>query len=189
MPLLHAPICPRYSKLPGEKTCQHYAGKGSCSLPEALICVEWLRVNPDKAAPGSPSVEQLIAQMSTPPSPSRDLSRAPPAATAPAPRLDLRLPPLLSSAPGAQPVPRSRVGKTLVDDDAALSQQSAAALAALGVSFDLECPAGPVRLVPSYSDPAPADTFELTFEDARCLYLLLSALPEARITQIRRGPK
>lgn len=199
MPLLHAPICPRYSKLPGEKTCQHYAGKGACALPEALICVEWLRMNPGLAAPGSPSVEQLIAQMSSPPPPSGTSANAPLPAVPPAvvaaalpsvQRLDLRpLAPLLSSAPTAQqPLPRNRVGKSLVEDDAALGPQSTAALAARGFSFDLECPAGPVRLVPAYSDPAPTDVFELTFEDARVLYLLLSAIPEARIAQIRRKP-
>ena len=43
--------CPRFVLLPGsEKTvCQHYAGKGACSLPDEFMCSEWAKRNPKQA--------------------------------------------------------------------------------------------------------------------------------------------
>jgi hypothetical protein len=37
--------CPHYEALTGRRHCRHYLGDAACSMPDELICSEWIKAN------------------------------------------------------------------------------------------------------------------------------------------------
>jgi hypothetical protein len=161
-------ICPEYRRLPGDKKCQHYAGNGACSLEGAMLCVEWVRANPEKHDPGT--LERMLHLIQT--SGSRTA-----AAPAPAGRPEPTPPPpdprMLAARPGV-PVAAGDWVPTPTEIDA---------LAARGYELELETEAGTVVLVPKYTSQ---ERVELTYADARTLASIASVFPGTKLRRVSR---
>lgn len=48
--------CPKYEPNAGSRRCRHYLDNGGCARPDELMCVEWLKRNPNPA-PATPPAE------------------------------------------------------------------------------------------------------------------------------------
>lgn len=61
--------CPKYEPTEGSRRCRHYVDNGACARPDELMCVEWLKRNPQMArspAPSTPAGPRVEPAMPTP---------------------------------------------------------------------------------------------------------------------------
>ncbi len=155
--------CPKYQKLPDYKRCQHFVDGGTCALPDELLCIEWVKHNPERAKgyqhealPGVEDVPQPKDQKQKPAPPD-------PAST--------------STPVHAQPQTVS-LSQLVSDDDIE-------SLASLGLELCVEGWGDhDFWLVPKRTS---ADRVELTYRDAAALANTLVAFPGSRVTQIRKA--
>jgi hypothetical protein len=151
--------CPKYEGLEGSKRCRHYADGGACSLPDELMCIEWLRANGHAFAPAS--------------TPSLPMAREPF-------RLEVQ-----QAAPALRAVtapPAVHVGGERQPMEA-IPADDIAAFKAVGVEVQLDIGSASVHLVPEYTNQ---NRIELSIEHAATLRRLLDAFPGARVAHIAR---
>lgn len=162
--------CPKYEReaKPGSKRCRHFVKGGACALPSELLCIEWVRANPDKAA------EYDQPKDPGPTLPGFDPPKPPqPKPNAPKPKSKPQVVNQLS------PVSRDELPMPIADADL----QS---LVALGYEMLIEGWGGqPFWLVPNYT---PNERPEISYRDAATLANVLYAFPGARVKQLRRVP-
>ena len=159
--------CPHYDPVPGGKRCRHYLDNGACSLPDELMCTEWLKANghevPPVPARGKDSSSEL------------DLFGNPVQA-APPPAREGTKPPLRRESTDVSEAPPLQ----------ALSDEDIASFKALGVEVCIESEAcGSIWLVPAYTG---ADRKEISVEHAATLALICSVFPGARVVSFERSP-
>ncbi len=164
--------CPDYCQsTAGTRRCRSYVEGGRCDLPGYVMCVEWLRRNPDGRPPGTgPAVTSEL------PAASVELAPAPVLSGAPALR-DAVL-----STPAAHPVDKPAgyaVGLDLV------TEKSLADLAATGAEVDLLLKDGKaLTLVPAYTGTGRR---ELSFRDCATIVACIKAFPGATFTGFKGG--
>jgi hypothetical protein len=168
--------CPHYDAFPGKKRCRHYQDGGSCDRPDAVKCVEWLRLNEKtKPAPKPQGPTDLFGEPIPEPKPKRPKRtratqqwRRPTAAR-------LSPPPVID-----EPIPVREPLRGLTTDDID-------GFKALGVEVCLESDAfGSVWLVPEYSE---ADRKEIIPEHAATIVRVMEAFPGSKVVSFQKSPQ
>lgn len=197
--------CPDWKALPGHpnpKRCFFYDGKGGCTLDARGACTEWVKAK--RAAITSDPLP-------SPPPTALSLLAAPP--TAAAGPADASLTP--DGALALTPAPKPQAKPQGAAEAARAAWAAANASKALGPGFDsvgfehvpakaidplavasLKAFAPEVHLVsPHLGDVylvaklTGQDRFEMTFEDAATLRLIVDAFPGAQVVELRRAPR
>lgn len=157
--------CPKYRRLPGSKRCQHFVDGGSCALPDELLCIEWVKLNPKKA--------EAYRHEHLQPEPLPGIE--PPPSKKPPPR---------KPDPVVQKV-AARTNQSPQTIEQLVSDSDVASLASLGLEICIQgWSEQDLWLVP---ERTAHDRIELTYRDAAALANTLIAFPGARVTQIRKG--
>lgn len=172
--------CVDYTPLPGHYKCQHYAGKGACALDNYMMCVEWLKKNPDHAltTPAKPESPE--------PAPRRERSDRKHLQVLDEERVDPGLKETgvyelraHGATVKAASEPESR---PLIEQPELLTEQQVDDFAKLGMEIELDTEhSGKVFLVPAYTGK---DRTEFTFRDCRTLVTILQVFPGAKLEKI-----
>ena len=199
--------CSDYSPLPESARCKHYHKNGSCDLPSYMMCVEWLKRNPNQqltAPPETPIQEHPIGGKKEA-SGASEKPRAKPLRTVEptvahygtnsgsptqsrhllgggkSPKVAQRdIPYSLSSLP---PIDESAaLVPALIGNAELLTEEQVDALANLGLEVRLDTgEGGMVTLVPQYTG---AERVELSYRDCRTLVTCLQVFPGAKLQAI-----
>jgi hypothetical protein len=189
--------CIDYLPIEGSVRCQRFVPDGGCELPAYFHCVEWLKVNPDRAiavaskrsddAAGSP----VVVGRSLQPAPVDRGSEAKPDLCLIAARAVIE-PPKVGRQGGQLFDLRAhgatvagRPGKPpLIDQPELLTEAQIDQLAGLGMEVELHTEhSGSIFLVPAYTGQ---ERTEFTFHDCRTLVTLLQVFPGAKLDRIER---
>ena len=170
--------CPKYEAAQGGKRCKHYGARGTCALPDELMCVEWLRVNEPEAYKRQAQSLSLVRTNDPLVAPSDPLA-AP---------VEADRPTATTGANGAQRPAESEHGGLMATpspldpeliNDEALEALEASGLECRIASADLD----DVWLVPEFTDQ---DRHELPYRFARTLLVTMSIFPGASLREIKR---
>lgn len=162
--------CEKYVRGEG-KRCRHYLANGGCTLPDELMCVEWLKVNGHRPPAAKP--EAALA---------KDLFGNPVASTPPASRTRPATPhalPIVEAPPDAASEPKAPLRGFTTEDIESFK--------ALGVEVCLTSEAfGELWLVPAYTGQSRK---ELTPEHAATIARVLDAFPGSQVVAFEKTAK
>ncbi len=203
MPQDNKITCSKYTKQVGDsKRCVHFLQGGACSLPNELMCSEWLKVNqPREPDPPKQEKSQLFGFLGDQHSPclTPNTPQDGPPTPASAPQASPTGPTGPSSPPGAQrPVNRPEdaawAARAYGEQQAQqlrdvplenMSLEAVESLSKLGVETQINTNSeiGEVWLVPDYTEQK---RNELTYRDARFLMLVVKVFPGAVVKAVRK---
>ncbi len=181
--------CQNYSPLSdNNKHCKNYIEGGACSLPDQLMCVEWLKVNdhksttsnistPDSTDQQKPITDLLGDPIPDPPPPKKQSQSSATINTNRPTGANTR--PYTSTQTGIQPhssteAPTAPCGMTAEDIES---------FKALGVEVCIDSEMGQIWLVPKYTHQ---DRMEITPEHMALICYTRMSFPDSRIVSLQR---
>lgn len=162
--------CEKYVRTEG-KRCRHYLANGGCSLPDELMCVEWLKVNGHrKPAPASDKTNRDLFGQPLPAQPAKK-----PAKPQPEGAKAQRLVEVVQPSPEPEPKAPLR----------GLTTEDIESFKALRVEVCIHADdVGDVWLVPAYTGQPRK---ELTPEHLATITRVIEAFPGARVTAFEKS--
>lgn len=165
--------CEDYIPIRKHYRCQHYLDSGACGRDDYIMCVEWLKKNPDQKMP-----ERKPAAK-----PERSLKVLPENATAPpAARPGERTGAVydLTSLGTRDPGNEKRL---LLERPELLTEQAVDQLSSTGIEVEVSLGDGKtLMLVPELTKTG---RLEMTYQHARTVVMVLSVFPGATIESLR----